>query len=515
MERASYLGRFFAPAYCGGGAVYSPSRVFLNFFGCLVLALSPLFDGGSASATSLEELERRISSLEDGSSSSTCAVDPKKRIGIKCPKWSASIFGRLYVDTMAFSEDSTAKDQVKDGDAKNDPGLKDTSNVRIRTARIGIAGKYMDTWGFKVEADVSSNSSQLKDGYLSYIGIKGLKVNIGQGKVPYSMEELTSSRHINFIERVTPSGFSPDRVIGVAAFYGRDNWSFGASAHGEGHDDKGDSKTYQAEWGTTARATWAPIYNKGKEYIHVGFGVRHVNYPSQDKASVGFSSRSPFSNAFDFKSAKNAGLSAVDEVAGVTAGEIFKTDGDANQAQFLFEEMFGWNGEFAAGYGSMGIKAQYIRADVDSALDLTKGEWSPALRKETEGFKSSYELDSWYVSANWWLTGEANAYNPKKGTFGRIKPLNNLADGGIGAVGAAIRYNEVTFGKREDVKFLNCNDGCETRAWTVNLTWKPNPYVKFLAEYVRAERKRVGVAAIPDPYKDIPTAFQLRAMVDF
>ena len=472
----------------------------------------------TATAATLEELAQRVESLENKAveNSNQCVIHPKKRIGIKCPKWEAALFGRMYVDMMLFSEDKATGDNA-------DAFLRDTSGTKIRTARIGMAGTYMKTWGFKVEADVSSNSSsQLKDAYLSYLGIKGLKLNVGQAKVPFSMNELTSSRHITFIERTTPSGFAPDRVIGLAGFYGAKSWSLGASVHGEGHKDKGDAATYQSDWGATARGTFAPIYQKGSHYLHLGAGIRTVNYPSQDKLKAGFSTRSPFSNAFDFKAPKGLDLTSVDEVAGVSAGKTIECTGtgctDDNAITVAFEDAFIWNLELAGGVGPAGFKAQYLNADVSlEALQKgTKPTDADALKSYNAilGKVKDQDFTSWYVEGNWWLTGETNAYNPKKGTFGRVKPLHNFSEGGIGAIGVALRYNEVEFGDQADMDILKCDDGCEANAWTLNLTWKPNPYVKFMGEYVTAERQRIAKAD-STTFKDKPTAFQLRAMVDF
>lgn len=509
MARTIRLSPVLTAAFLNGIAVLPPFRIFLPIVLILVAVTAVAATAVAATAAPLEEPEERISKLEN-KSTSECVIDQEKRLGIKCPNWSASVLGRIYVDMMAFSED-------KHPAADNKAGLKDTSNTGIRTARIGMVGNYQNSWGFKLEGDFSDNS-QLKDAYLAYLGIKGLKIKLGNAKVPYSMEELTSSRYINFIEKVTPGGFSPSRVIGLAAFYGADDWSLGASVHG----DKGNKATYQADWGGTVRGSWAPFYAKGEHYLHLGLGVRRVNYSSRDKLKVGFTVRSPFSKAFDFKSAKGTGLSDVDEVAGVGAGKSVSCVGcnaDNNENfKVAFNEMLGWNAELAGGYRSMGFKSQYLRSKVDTeAIDGTIPA-DAAVKKDYEtakaGLSNGYDFNSWYVEGNWWITGEANAYDPKKGSFARIKPLTNLADGGIGAIGVALRYNEVEFGDRKDMAYLKCDDGCKANVWTFNITWKPNPYVKFMGEYVTATRERIA-AAKSKSFEDKPTAYQFRAMVDF
>ena len=469
-----------------------------------------------------EDLEGRVSQLES-ETESECIIDPKKRFGIKCPAWSASVFGRLYIDTVAFSEDNHREED-------SGAGLKDISNIRIQTARIGIVGNYQNTWGFEFEADIpKTTQTRLRDAYATYISTRGFQVRVGKTKVPYSLEVLTNSKFLTFMERVLPEQISPERTIGLVAFYGGRNRSLGAAVHGEGHDRDANPDTYQADWGATFRGSWAPLYKKDRHYLHLGVGIRHVNFPSQDKTRVGFATRSPFSNAFDFKASSDAGLSVVDEVAGVRAGRYLECVGDDEGVpnrggscdRVAFEDLVGWNAELAGGYGPVGFKAQYIRSEVDSQVIKRVFEMNQSLPEEKDisgsdpaKLKSSYDFDTWYAEGNWWITGETNVYNPSKGTFGRVRPVNDVADGGIGAIGIAARYNRVDFGNRGDMGYLDCTNACKADAWTLNLTWKPNPYVKFMGEYVRVERQRVA-AATQVGFEDKPTAFQMRAMIDF
>ena len=516
-------------------AAYSPEEL-----GVLERRISEL----EARAKAKKELERRISGLEsspkrsneemkgrisrlEGRAKSECVIDPKKRLGIKCPNWSIASFGRLYVDLMLFSEDKHAEEKYQQA------GLRDISNTRVHTGRIGAAGNYQNIWGFRLETDIAKGSvNRLRDAYLAYIGVKGLQLRAGKTKVSYSLEELTDSKFNLFMERVTPDSIGLGRMTAAAAFYAADNWSLGASVHGEGHDldasgggRAGD--TYQADWGVSARGSWAPFYKEGRRYLHLGLGLRHVNYPQQDKRRIGFTTRAPFSNAFDFKSSKDSGVTDDEEVAGVSAGDPLGCRGDnmgvANRGgecdEVAFEDLFGWNAELAGGYGPVGFKAQYIRSEISTELvkfayptDRQLPMDPAATPKDERGLKGSYDFDFWYVESNWWITGESNAYDPRRGVFARVKPLNDLADGGMGAIGVAVRYNEVEFGDKKDMDFLDCSHGCKADAWTFNLTWKPNPYVKFMSEYVRAERKLIEGR---DGFKDKPTAFQMRAMLDF
>jgi phosphate-selective porin OprO/OprP len=119
-----------------------------------------------------------------------------------------------------------------------------------------------------------------------YPGVKEVpllgSVLIGHFKGPFSMEELTSSRHITFMERALPNYFVAGREVGVAAYNRsageRILWGFGVFADGVPETTK---QLVDRNIGTQliGRVTWNPYYDEpsdGRYLLHLGGGVRHV-----------------------------------------------------------------------------------------------------------------------------------------------------------------------------------------------------------------------------------------------
>jgi phosphate-selective porin OprO/OprP len=101
---------------------------------------------------------------------------------------SISVTGRVQADYRSFSENSTNANSANTFD--------------VRRAYLGVSGKFYTDWTFDVTADFAqSTSPQLDVGWLNYGRFQGLQARAGQFKMPFSLEELTSSRFIDFQER--------------------------------------------------------------------------------------------------------------------------------------------------------------------------------------------------------------------------------------------------------------------------------------------------------------------------
>ena len=125
---------------------------------------------------------------------------------------------------------------------------------------------YRD-WLGEMDVDFAKNVVEMKDMWLGYRGSTTSVVRVGNYKEPFSLETLTSSKYITFLERSYTDNFSPDRNIGAAYAMGP-NWrvevgAFGqaagspdASGRDEGTGSPGGSpsrrSTDRAHWSTSA-----------------------------------------------------------------------------------------------------------------------------------------------------------------------------------------------------------------------------------------------------------------------
>ena len=104
---------------------------------------------------------------------------------------------------------------------------------------------------------------------------------------------------------------------------------------------------------------------------------------------------------------------------------------------------------------------------------------------------------AWYVQAGYFLTGEARAYDGKKGLWGNLKPCCSFLDDNCcckGAIELAARVDR-----------LDLNDGAITGGQlttiTVGVNWYLNAHVRLMFDFTTAnikDRFTAGGAVIAD-----------------
>ena len=99
---------------------------------------------------------------------------------------------------------------------------------------------------------------------------------MGQTKEPFSLEELTSTKYITFLERSLNNVFAPERNVGVLAFNQigkRAQWSAGVYRES---NDFANTLNADGKINVTARASGVPLWvDKGQKLVHVGLSLSH------------------------------------------------------------------------------------------------------------------------------------------------------------------------------------------------------------------------------------------------
>jgi len=259
----------------------------------------------------------------------------------------------------------------------------------IRRATIDFDGKFGRNWGFEVGynlsdgRDIHFSSDAFRDVALTWKGWSVANLTIGQFKLPFGLEELTSSNNISFVERALPiDAFVPSRRIGIGLIRERRNYTMSAMTFSTSIGDKHRGQ------GFGMRVTLAPVLNQ-RTAVHLGAAA--VTEDPDGKVK------------FD-----TAPESRVGDVDLVNTGGI---DG----AQHI--NRLGLEGAWR--HGPYSVQAEWIVANV---------------RRET-GFASTW-FDGWYVNGSWVLTGEMRPY--KHGKFKEIKPENPF-----GALELITRYSRI------------------------------------------------------------------------
>src|SRR4051812_9320443 len=119
--------------------------------------------------------------------------------------FSIGLNGRIQADYRAFT-----------------PGAASPDTFDVRRAYITVSGKVWEDWTFDVTADLAQGTNgsttftqALDVAWVNWGHWKGLQVRAGQFKMPFALEELTSSRFIDFTERSFVDQLVPAKERGI------------------------------------------------------------------------------------------------------------------------------------------------------------------------------------------------------------------------------------------------------------------------------------------------------------
>jgi phosphate-selective porin OprO/OprP len=367
--------------------------------------------------------------------------------------------GRIMLDWATIDADSEFEQQLEA--AGESPPL-DGTGVEFRRIRLFTDGLLYNTVGYKVQLEFA-DGVDLKDVYIQLVKVPYVGyVRVGHFKEPFSLEQLTSSKYITFMERALPvEAFTPSRNTGIGmgnnAFAERFRWDFGYFYEVE--DDFGDFFNDFDNDQITARVAGQPWYHDETHLLHLGLGYTHLFRDDND-------------NTLRFRTRPETHIT---DTRLVNTGSFF-----ADNANKL-------NPEAAFVFGPFSVQGEYFWVNTD-ASDVDDPTFT-----------------GWYVFGSWFITGESRAYKQSSATFDRVKPKNNfsLKEPGWGAWELAARYSTIDLND-EDIQ------GGEEYNITGGLNWYLNPNTRIMFNYVYADLK--NRAGVEDDHINI---FEARFQVDF
>lgn len=346
-------------------------------------------------------------------------------------EFSMTMRGRLMIDLWSIS--GVGKSLGTEGDFDAPSGWD------FRRARLGIEGTAFQDWRYLFEADYNGDEVSIKDAFIEYKGWAGVSAKVGHHKEPFSLEQLTSSLNITFMERSLADMFVPARSVGASLTYKTEKFAISGGvfgpAFGDGASGNNDDRT-----SLTARATFSPV-NNGTTVLHLG-GAVSIRDLNDAGATFRLQTR-PEVHLFDTRLIDTGTLPAKD----VT--------------------LYGF--EAAAVLGPVSLQSEYIAAKVDFV--------DPDRAKPT--------FDGFYVYASWFITGESRPY--AGGVFGRVQPGNPVNEGGTGAWEIAIRYSHADL--QSSMSPLTPTLGGKEDNFTIGVNWYLTGYVRMMLNYVNFDVK--------------------------
>jgi phosphate-selective porin OprO/OprP len=342
------------------------------------------------------------------------------------------LHGRLNFDVRSYEGDAKKLDSKRSN--ASSPRSDLITNLLVRRARIGIDATFFKYLDFKAEGDFAEGSSfSLTDGYGELNYWPEFRVRGGQFKVPFSFEELTSSRFIDFVERSVVNNLVPARDLGAmfhgSLFGGTLDYSAGIfNGTGQNTSDNNDSKDY------AGRLLVRPFKHLDIPLLQKLHIAGHMTYGDQD---TGQSLRGRTDARFEFF-------------------PRVPTRGD--RVRYGFEAVHA--------YGPFGLYGEYVK---------TKEE----REKLGTGGIDLADVDGrgWYVAGTWLVTGEEKVH----GKAPKVKNNFDPRTGGFGALELTARFAKLDFDSDDPLPSPGDN---EVEALTVGFNWYLSPNTRLMFNWV-------------------------------
>jgi phosphate-selective porin OprO/OprP len=409
--------------------------------------------------------------------------------------WSFKPRGRLHIDGGTISTPG----------AYTNPNLG--GNVRIRRARLGAEGTMPGGIGYKVEADFANGSVAWGDALVSYAPANApLVVRVGNFETLSSLEQITSSNYITFLERAAfNDAFINSRRLGLALAFKSKNDDLRAEL-GAFAAHSIDSSLDNDGWIGAARLVYAPKALGGQLHFGVNYQYRDfasnvaggsssgVNMPSTNQLAR-YRAR-PNSQLTDVRFADTGSFAAKgDSLLGFEAAAIFK-------------------GLYLTGEAQWAKTHAYEAGDLASGNDQFSGGNAAVVPTSNPGFFGGYG------EIGYFLTGETRGYKRGDGTWARTKVLSPISKGGMGAFQLAARYeyldldddalvagptNNFSTGTTS-LAALNTRlgRGGTQSSYLFGINWYASDYLRFMVNYGRLEVEGGPIAAQVDPASTLP-----------
>jgi phosphate-selective porin OprO/OprP len=361
--------------------------------------------------------------------------------------------GRIETEAITSSQSQANKDAI--GDLVNGYGF--------RRFRLGALGNLGDSASWLSEVELAGGSVRLRDVFVGFDALPGVRqVRVGHFREPYSLEGMTSTNFITFMERSSVNVLSPARNWGICGFWWPDNERllFTTGAFRDGTGSNGQSLGDGDNWAYTTRLTGLPLYvPDATEYrlIHLG---------------AAFSQRVPPNGVLSFQPRTASNLLTVDDNPGSPFLPVIDILTNCYQ---------GYNLQAAGVYGSFSLQT----------------EWSAAVVQQTDA--DVVFVSGIYVFGSYFLTGEHRGYNRKRGSFDQVnvrRPIirsRNDTRSGYGAVELTARFSYLDFSSQNLPPDVNGNPA-NTRLYeiTMGVNWYLNDFTRVMLNYTAGMPDKIG-----------------------
>lgn len=364
--------------------------------------------------------------------------------------------GRIEVEAIRAAQSEQSKDQI--GDLQNGYGF--------RRFRLGAVGTIGDAARWVSEVELAGNNVRLRDVFVSFLAAPYTRqIRVGQYREPFSLEAMTSTNFITFLERSPSNVINPARSWGVCGYWQPedDMWLFTLGAFRDGTQSSGQSIGDEECWAYTGRLTGLLIYEPDPE----DFQLLHFG--------GAFSQRTPPNDTINFSPATSSNLVTVEDNPG---------------SPFLPSVTL-----YTNSYQLGNLQAAYVNGPLS-----IQSEWQAANVQQLNG--GPVFAYGAYLFGSYFLTGEHRSYSLTRGSFTRIDVLRpvtrsrqnpNRGNGAFEAIARVAYFNMDSANLPLDIN----GDPAQTVLYEMSfgLNWYLNSNLRVMFDYTCGMPDRIAVGS--------------------
>ena len=352
----------------------------------------------------------------------------------------AKVTGRVHFDARNISTDlntSYDRDSASVGDT-----------FEVRRARIGITGSINKDIAYEVVGNgVGGTTNWIDTAFINYGFNKKAQVRAGRFKQPFSLEEMTSSNNIDFMERSYGNQMAPGKRLG-AMVHGEPmkGLTYGVSIFQDGFNEITNQNGLGTKQAARFTLNLAEMNDIKDTVLHIGVGytggessVVPVNSGNTSSAADPItrativalrSENRGQANVYRAQIGGDTLRAATTTLSGTTATTVggLGYNQSANNAITINQKLRGV--EFAGARGPFKFQMETFNSKYDA-----KGTAQNLTTNATADHAMGVEVKADYMEFMYNITGESFTDAYKGGNFGGIKPKTNFMTDYGGVVG--------------------------------------------------------------------------------